>query len=155
MILQNLKPSLKVIILLQRLDFKGVEMLKEKQAVKIFQFLSWVSYWILLSTEHKLAQRKATLTNKKKHPLFSLVPITEESINYTLSVLMILLGFRCPHEWFTKYTKLFFLTACFGRHFKLSTLILIFDIFSVFLQISFYLSLISLSAYLKILVLLT
>lgn len=68
---------------------------------------------------------------------------------------MILLGFRCPHEWFTKYTKLFFLTACFGRHFKLRTLILIFDIFSVFLQISFYLSLISLSAYLKILVLLT
>ena len=66
MILQNLKPSLKVIILLQRLDLKGVEMLKEKQAVKIFQFLSWVSYWILLSTEHKLAQRKATLTNKKK-----------------------------------------------------------------------------------------
>lgn len=65
MILQNLKPSLKVIILLQRLDFKGVEMLKEKQAVKIFQFLSWVSYWILLSTEYKLAQRKATLTNKK------------------------------------------------------------------------------------------
>lgn len=65
MILQNLKPSLKVIILLQRLDFKGVEILKEKQAVKIFQFLSWVSYWILLSTEYKLAQRKATLTNKK------------------------------------------------------------------------------------------
>lgn len=65
MILQNLKPSLKVIILLQRLDFKGAEILKEKQAVKIFQFLSWVSYWILLSTEYKLAQRKATLTIKK------------------------------------------------------------------------------------------
>lgn len=74
MILQNLKPSLKVIILLQRLDFKGVEILKEKQAVKIFQFLSWVSYWILLSTEYKLAQRKATLTNKKNIHYLLLFP---------------------------------------------------------------------------------